>query len=183
MRIFEHERLSREPKGKGRAPLQILISRDFEPASLEIVEWLTASCDVNQGPHHAPVTLALRLVAKPAEPTRALAEPAGAGNSPSLHRGPLRSASKDLFQRPFIACRQRAPVFRCLNDSARPAVACRKMKEEPIICRPLFHHNQRGIAEGQVFIPEQNEIVKRNRRVPPNPCSPLALRQRPEVQS
>jgi hypothetical protein len=34
------------------------------------------------------------------------------------------------------------------------------MKEEPIICRPLFHHNQRGIAEGQVSIPEQNEIVK-----------------------
>jgi hypothetical protein len=30
------------------------------------------------------------------------------------------------------------------------------MKEEPIICRPLFHHNQRGIEEGQVSIPEQN---------------------------
>jgi hypothetical protein len=28
--IFEHERLSREPKGKGRELLQILISRDFE---------------------------------------------------------------------------------------------------------------------------------------------------------
>src|ERR1700758_2446326 len=28
--IFEHERLSREPKGKGRGLLQILISRDFE---------------------------------------------------------------------------------------------------------------------------------------------------------
>jgi hypothetical protein len=28
--IFEHERLSREPKGKGWGLLQILISRDFE---------------------------------------------------------------------------------------------------------------------------------------------------------
>src|SRR5262249_45480610 len=34
--IFEHERLSREPKGKGRELLQILISRDFETGELRL---------------------------------------------------------------------------------------------------------------------------------------------------
>jgi hypothetical protein len=33
--IFEHERLSREPKGKGRELLQILISRNFETGIIQ----------------------------------------------------------------------------------------------------------------------------------------------------
>jgi hypothetical protein len=41
--IFEHERLSREPKGKGRELLQILISRDFEAYRVAGIISLSAS--------------------------------------------------------------------------------------------------------------------------------------------